>query len=166
MEIMSVQVITLVLVAIVSILVVSALFRRPSSNLGLQSSDVKELKRSLEQKENNLREAWKNADKFEALAGERKEEIERQKADLLTLRAKLETEFKAQQSLSNEISRLEAEMAAERASSEEKIQVLSKIQEDMKLSFKDLAVQALERQGEHFSKSSQEKLQATLIPLK
>jgi DNA recombination protein RmuC len=129
-------------------------------------SEISDLKKASDRKDGELRDAWKNADKFEALAGERKEEIDRLNGDLSKLRVKLEGEAEEQQKLSNIISRMEAEMKAEREASEEKIQMLSKVREDMEAKFKELAAEALKLQGEQFSKSNIEKLQATLTPLK
>jgi len=57
-------------------------------------------------------------------------------------------------------------MKAEQEASEQKIQMLSKIREDMQAKFKELAAEALKLQGEQFSKANIEKLQATLTPLK
>src|SRR6056297_783905 len=157
---------TLVAVAVVGLLVIVSLFRKPKTNDAALESEISGLKQAIDRKDGELREAWKNADKFEALAGERKEEIDRLNGNLSKLRVKLEGEAEEQQKLSNTISRMEAEMKAERETSEEKIQMLSKIRDDMEAKFKDLAAEALKIQGEQFSKSNIEKLQATLTPLK
>lgn len=157
---------TLVAVAVVGLLVLVSLFRKPKTNDAALQSEISDLKKASDRKDGELRDAWKNADKFEALAGERKEEIDRLNGDLSKLRVKLEGEAEEQQKLSNIISRMEAEMKAEREASEEKIQMLSKVREDMEAKFKELAAEALKLQGEQFSKSNIEKLQATLTPLK
>ncbi len=158
--------VTLVAVAVVGLLVLASLFRKPETNDAALQSEISESKKAIEQKDGELRDARKNADKFEALAGERKEEIDRLNGDLSKLRIKLEGEAEEQQKLSNTISRMEAEMKAEREASEEKVKMLSKVREDMEAKFKELAAEALKLQGEQFSKSNIEKLQATLTPLK
>ena len=129
---------TLVAVAVVGLLVIVSLFRKPKTNDAALESEISGLKQAIDRKDGELREAWKNADKFEALAGERKEEIDRLNGDLSKLRVKLEGEADEQQKLSNTISRMEAEMKAEREASDEKIQMLSKIRDDMEAKFKDL----------------------------
>lgn len=157
---------TLVVVTIVGLLVVVLLFRKPKSDDATLKSEISDLKKTIESKDGELRGAWKSADRFEALAGERKDEIDRLNGDLSKLRVKLEKEGEEQQTLTNTISRLQAEMKAEQQASEQKIQMLSKIREDMQAKFKELAAEALTLQGEQFSKANIEKLQATLTPLK
>lgn len=160
------SILTLVGVAIVGFLVVVLLFRKPKNIEAALQPEISELKQTIERKEGDLRDAWKNADRFEALAGERKEEIDRLNGDLSKLRAKLEGETEKQQTLTNTISRLEAEMKAEQEVSDQKIHMLSKLREDMEAKFKELAAEALKLQGEQFSKANIEKLQATLTPLR
>jgi DNA recombination protein RmuC len=157
---------TLVAVAVIGLLVLISLFRKPKTNDAALQSEISELKKAIEKKDWDLRDAWKNADKFEALAGERKEETDRLNGDLSKLRLKLENEAEEQQKLSNTISRLDAEMKADKEASAEKIEMLSKVRQDMEAKFKELAAEALKLQGEQFSKANIEKLQATLSPLK
>ena len=153
-------------IALLGLFVLVVLFRRPGRDGATLRNQVADLKSAGAKKDGELREAWKNADAFGALAGERKEEIDRLNGDLSKLRARLDGEAEDRQKLSNTISRLEAEMKAERAASEEKIAMLSKIREDMESKFKELANEALKLQGEQFSKSNIEKLRHTLTPLK
>ncbi len=143
-----------------------AFLRKPKGDGTILPAQIAQIKKAAETKDHELREAWKNANKFEALAVERKTEIERLYGDLSKLRGKLENEANERQELSNTVSRLQAEMKAEKKTSEDKIRMLSKLREDMQLKFKELAAEALEFQGEQFSKSNIEKLQATLTPLK
>ena len=157
---------TLITVGLTGLLVVVLLLRKPSANNTELKSEISELKELRDRKDVDLREAWKNADKFEALAGERKEEIDRLNGDLSKLRQKLEDEAEEQQRLSNTISRMQAEMKSERESSIEKIDLLTKLREEMEARFKELASEALKLQGDQFSKANIEKLQATLTPLK
>jgi DNA recombination protein RmuC len=152
--------------ALVALLVLIVLLRKPKHDDSALKAEIAELRQSVIVKDSELRDARKNADKFEALAGERKEEIERLNGDLSKLRVKLENEGEAQNILSNKISRLEAEMKAEREASGEKIEMLSKLRADMEAKFKELAAEALKLQGEQFSKTNIERLQATLTPLK
>lgn len=148
-------------------LLVLIFFRRKSHNdNSVLQSEVAVLRRTIASKDSELREAWKNADKYEALAGERKGEIDRLNGDLSKLRLKLDGEAIEQQKLSNTVARLEAEMKAQREASEEKIEILSEVRTDMEAKFKELAAEALKLQGEQFSKTNIEKLQATLMPLK
>lgn len=151
---------------LVGLLVLILLMRKPSQSDAATQAEITELRKTLSAKDGELREAWKNADKYEALAGERKGEIDRLNGDLSKLRLKIDEEVEEQQRLSNTISRLEAEMKAEREASVEKIEILSKLRADMESKFKELTSEALKLQGEQFSKSNIEKLQATLTPLK
>ena len=114
----------------------------------------------------NARSARQRADRFEALAEERKTEINRLNGDLSKLRARLDTETETQRQLSMTISRLESEKEAGRTAAEEKIQMLESIREGMQTKFRELATEALKVQGEQFSRTNLEKLQATLTPLK
>lgn len=157
---------TLIAVVVVALLVLALLFRKPKNDDGSLKSEIEDQKKNIEKKDAELRDAWKNADKFEALAGERKEEVDRLNGDLSKLRLKLEEAAEEQQRLSNIISRQEAEVKAAGEASEEKILMLSQVREDMESKFRELAAEALKVQGEQFSKSNLEKLQATLTPLK
>ena len=163
---LDISIFTLIAVGLTALLVVVLLLRKPSNNDTALNSEISELKEIRDRKDSELRDAWKNADKFEALAGERKEEIDRLNGDLSKLRQKLENEAEEQQRLSNAISRMDAEMKSERESSLEKIELLTKLREEMEAKFKELAADALRLQGEQFSKANIEKLQATLTPLK
>jgi len=150
------DVVSLLATAILGLLVVIALFRKPKDDGSTRVA----------KSDDALREAREDAAKFEALAGERKQEMDRLNGDLSKLRGRLETGANERQELSNTISRLQAEMKAERETSDEKIRMLSKLRDDMEAKFKDIATEALDLQGEKFSKSSIERLQATLAPYK
>jgi len=113
-----------------------------------------------------IRTSVTDASKFKALAEERKAEVDRLNQDLSKLRNKLDFENEEKTNLSNKVSELIAQSHAERKSSEEKIQILTQFRKDMETKFKELASEALQIQGENFSKSNIEKLEATLLPLK
>lgn len=166
MDSMDTSLLTLAATAFVGLLVLIVLVRKPKGNDVALQAEISDLKQTIEKRDGDLRSAWQNADKFEALAGERKDEIDRLNGDLSKLRLKLENEAEEQKKLSNTISRMDAEMKAEREASEEKIKMLSNVRQDMEAKFKELAAEALKLQGEQFSKSNIEKLQATLTPLK
>ena len=116
--------------------------------------------------ESEIRASDKEAAKYTALADERKAEVDRLNQDLSKLRSKLDLENEEKTNLSNKVSELIAQGLAERKSSDEKIEILTKFRKDMESKFKELANEALQLQGENFSKSNIEKLEATLLPLK
>lgn len=157
---------TLLAVVILGALVVFMLFRKPKGEGHVQQTEHATLRTAFEKQEGELREARTRADRYDALAGERKAEIDRLNSDLSKLREKLDCEAEDRQKLSNTISRLQAEMKATQEASEDKIRMLSELRKDMEIKFKDLAAQALALQGEQFSKSNIERLKATLTPLK
>lgn len=130
-----------------------------NSDLGVYEEKIKHL-------EAEIRTSVTDASKFTALAEERKSEVDRLNQDLSKLRNKLDFENEEKTSLSNKVSELIAQSHAERKSSEEKIQILTQFRKDMETKFKELASEALQIQGENFSKSNIEKLEATLLPLK
>ncbi|MCC5988031.1 MAG: DNA recombination protein RmuC [Pararhodobacter sp.] len=111
---------TLIAIGLLAVLVVVALFRRPRGNAS--GADIAAMQKALADKDAELREAWRNANRFEALAGERKEEIDRLNGDLSKLRRKLEEDAEKLQVASSRISGLEAELKAERQTGEEREQ--------------------------------------------
>ncbi len=157
---------TLAGVVILALLVALAQFRRPGSDSETLRSEMTSLKKDARERDGQLVEARSNADKYEALAIERKEETERLSGDLSKLRRRLDEETEKQTRLSKRISELETEMKAERAASEERIEMLTKVREGMEAKFKDLAAEALKVQGEQFSKANLERLDLALTPLK
>ena len=124
------------------------------------------LKQELKEKNEQLGIAQNDASKFEAIASERKHEIERLNGDLSKLRTKIDQKTEEQTNLSKKVSELETRIQAERTASEEKIAILSKMRENMEAKFKELAAEALQVQGEQFSRSNFEKLNVVLAPLK
>ena len=130
------------------------------------ASENAALKRDIQAKDTELREAWKIGDRFEALAVERKAEIDRMLREAAERRQEMEAAGQRQQSLSNDVSRLQAQMVSERQAAQEKIEMLTKVRQDMESKFRELAQEALKVQGEAFSKANVEKLTATLTPLK
>ncbi|MDA9074572.1 DNA recombination protein RmuC [Amylibacter sp.] len=130
-----------------------------NSGLSVYDEKIKHL-------EVEIRTSVTDASKFKALAEERKAEADKLNQDLSKLRNKLDFENEEKTNLSNKVSELIAQSHAERKSSEEKIQILTQFRKDMETKFKELASEALQIQGENFSKSNIEKLEATLLPLK
>jgi DNA recombination protein RmuC len=157
---------TLIVVVVIGFLGLVALFRHPKTYDSSLQSELESLTSKNEQKDKDLREAYSRADRFEALAEERSMENTRQNGDLSKLRSKLDEEAQTKQQLTNTISRIESEMKSEKRVSEEKIEFLGKVRQDMESKFRELAQEALKVQGEAFSKSNLEKLEATLTPLK
>ena len=157
---------TLIVVVVIGFLGLVALFRRPKTYDSSLQSELESLTSKNEQKDKDLREAYSRADRFEALAEERSMENTRQNGDLSKLRSKLDEDAQTKQQLTNTISRIESEMKSEKRVSEEKIEFLGKVRQDMESKFRELAQEALKVQGEAFSKSNLEKLEATLTPLK
>jgi len=66
----------------------------------------------------------------------------------------------------SEIARLGAELAAEKRQGEDKLALLQSVRKDMEDRFKALADQAVRQNGEELSKTSRERLEAALNPLK
>ncbi len=130
------------------------------------NSDLNVYNEKIKHLEVEIRTSVTDASKFKALAEERKAEVDRLNQDLSKLRNKLDFENEEKTNLSNKVSELIAQSHAERKSSEEKIQILTQFRKDMETKFKELASEALQIQGENFSKSNIEKLEATLLPLK
>lgn len=155
-----------VVLALALFFTVLLLLRRRKSDARPLPGDTSDLSAVLESKETELREALRNANRFEALADERKAEIDRLNGDLSKLRARLDQEAEEQRELTGKISHLETKMEAERQSSKERLQTLSEYRSEMQAKFSEMATEALRLQGERFSKSSLEKLDAALTPLK
>lgn len=205
--------------AVLGLWVLILLFYRPKNATA-------SLQDALRVKEKEIRDALNAGNRAEALAEERKTEIDRLNGDLSKLRRKLdedtqqarmdasrisslETELKAakeladttaarvaetvsdlrdrmkakddeiavlrkrlddaateKQGLHGQINKLTAELKAQSEAASEKIEILSKVREDMEAKFGELAREALKIQGEAFSKTNIERLTATLTPLK
>jgi DNA recombination protein RmuC len=101
----------------------------------------------------------------EALADLRAQIAERD-GQVRDLRAKLDQAGTDKQALTGEVNRLQAEMTARGEAAAEKIEILSKVRADMEAKFGELAREALKIQGEAFSATNLERLNATLAPLK
>lgn len=82
------------------------------------------------------------------------------------LRGKLDQAGADKQALTGEVNRLQAELTAQGEAAAEKIEILSKVRADMEAKFGELAREALKIQGEAFSATNLERLNATLTPLK
>lgn len=166
MQYLDINSIILIALLVISTFVLVLLIRKPKESEVQLRGQLSEIVDKLEAKEHELREAWKNADRAEALVEERKTEIDRLNSDLSKLREKIDADAVIQTKLSNNVTRLQAEIKGERKSAAEKMEVLTEFRQEMELKFKQLAEDALKVQGEQFSKSNLEKLQATLMPLK
>lgn len=147
-----------VLIAIGLLIVVLAL-RRPKG-------DAPALRAALEAREEDLRSALSAAYRFEALAEERRAELDRQAAELSRLQHKADEDAARARAAAARIAGLEAEMRAQQQAAAEKYDTLSKLRADMEAKFGDLAREALRVQGEAFSQTNIERLAATLSPLK
>lgn len=162
-------VILLLVLLLLLVALVCLLLLRPRATGGddaLWASENAALKRDIQSKDAALRDAWKTGDRFEALAVERKAEIDRMLQEATERRREMEAAGQRQQTLSNDVSRLQAQMTSERQAAQEKIEMLTKVRQDMESKFRELAQEALKVQGEAFSKANVEKLTATLSPLK
>ena len=102
----------------------------------------------------------------QSVLAERKSEIQRLGENAKDLRVRVEAEQLAHQTLKARISSLETQIDGERVAAIEKIELLSKIRDDMQERFRQLADEALRTQGDAFSKANIQKLEATLTPLK
>ena len=101
-----------------------------------------------------LSDAEQTSARASALAEERKSEIERLNQDLSKLRSKIEDQNEKSRTQSNELTKVTANRAAEQKASQEKIEMLSQVRDEMTAKFKELAEEALTAQGESFSKAN------------
>lgn len=101
----------------------------------------------------------------EALTDLRAQIAERD-AQVRDLRTKLDQAGADKQALTGQVNRLQAELTAQGEAAAEKIEILSKVRADMEAKFGELAREALKIQGEAFSATNLERLNATLTPLK
>ena len=163
---LNMQTLTLIGIVCVGVLVIVALIRRPKRGGEAGTDEMDALKAELESRTTELRDERSRADRFEAFAEERGTEIVRLNGDLSKLRTRLDEGSGKQTELSNTIARLEATMKAEREAAQDKIDTLTRVREEMVTRFRELAQEALNVQGEAFSKSNLEKLDAALTPLK
>jgi DNA recombination protein RmuC len=82
------------------------------------------------------------------------------------LRVKIDQAGTERQALTGQVNKLQAELTAQGEAASEKIEILSKVRADMEAKFGELAREALKVQGEAFSATNLERLNATLTPLK
>ncbi|MGY6534877.1 MAG: DNA recombination protein RmuC [Pararhodobacter sp.] len=150
--------------AMLAVLVVIAFVWRLGGMAG--RARVAALQQALAAREIDLRNATNAANRYEALAAERRAEVAAWKEEAGALRLRLEQEARGQQAQAATISRLQAELRAQTQAAAEKIEILSRVRADMEARFHELAREALKVQGEEFSKVNLERLQATLTPLK
>ena len=137
MEQIDTNTLTLIAVAVVGILVLILLFRRPTRDDGALLSEVGSLKEAIEKKDGELRGALKRADGGEALAEERKNEVDRLNGDLSKLRLKLEEAAREERNLASTISSQKTQIEAEREASNEKIKTLTELRRDMEGKFRE-----------------------------
>ncbi len=161
-----VDLVILAALALVLLVAVVIVIRRPGGDgEQLAKANIK-LTAAVEAKDAELREALRNANRFEALADERKSENERLNGDLSKLRAKLDGASEERRQLTGSISQLETKLEAERQFDKERLETLTRFRGEMEAKFGEMASEALKIQGERFSKSSIERLEAALTPLK
>lgn len=158
--------ITLAAFALLMLLVLVGMVRRPKSDAGSWRNRAAELEARLAERDGEIRTALDAASTHKALADERATQIERLNGDLSKLRTRLDEDAEKQRALSSTITGLRTQMEAQREAADDKIQTLTQIREDMERKFHQLAQDALKTQGEAFSKANLEKLEATLTPLK
>jgi DNA recombination protein RmuC len=101
----------------------------------------------------------------EALADLRAQITERD-GQIRDLRVKLDQAGTDKQALTGQVNKLQAELKAQGEAAAEKIEILSRVRADMEAKFGELARDALKVQGEAFSATNLERLNATLTPLK
>lgn len=101
----------------------------------------------------------------EALADLRAQIAERD-GQVRDLRTKLDQAGTEKQALTGQVNKLQAELRAQGEAAVEKIEILSKVRADMEAKFGELAREAPKIQGEAFSATNLERLNATLTPLK
>lgn len=101
----------------------------------------------------------------EALADLRGQIAERD-GQVRDLRTKLDQAGAEKQALTGQVNKLQAELKAQGEAAAEKIEILSRVRADMEAKFGELAREALKIQGEAFSATNLERLNATLTPLK
>jgi DNA recombination protein RmuC len=147
--------------AVIILLLVLLIIKRPQRN----PSELKSFE-SINELKSSLSEAQQFSARTSALADERKSEIDRLNQDLSKLRLKIDDLNDQLRTQSNEITQLNANRVADQRAAQEKIDMLTHLREGMEIKFKELAQQALKAQGESFSKTNIEKLEATLTPLK
>lgn len=82
------------------------------------------------------------------------------------LRLRLDQAGTDKQALTGQVNKLQAELTAQGEAAAEKIEILSRVRADMEAKFGELAREALKVQGEAFSATNLERLNATLTPLK
>lgn len=111
----------------------------------------------------NLRDA---ASRAQALADERQNMLDKFEKDFSDLRADLKAITEKYTMQKAETAKLEEKIDAEHRAANEKITFLQKFRAEMEMKFKDLASDALKTQGEAFSKTNLEKIEATLAPLR
>lgn len=135
-----------------------------------KSEEISTLKARISQLEADIRAANAMAESTatrtkETLADLRAQIVERDE-QVGALRATLDQAGTDKQTLTGQVNKLQAELKAQREAAAEKIEILSKVRADMEAKFGELAREALKVQGEAFSKTNIEKLNATLTPLK
>ncbi len=148
-----------------AVLLIVLMRRQKANESALRSENIK-LISIADRLKDELKLTATKADRAEALAEERKSEADRLMGDLSKLRHKLDEKIDEELQLSSIISQLETEMRSEKTAAAEKVQFLTRLHADMESKFREMAQEALKVQGEAFSKSNLEKLDAALTPLK
>jgi len=103
---------------------------------------------------------------FESVASERERTIERLSAEKTGLVIDLQAKAEAESRALARISKLEAELNAERESLKEKLALLESAKEALAHQFQALAAEILEQKSKTFSEGSQKELGTLLAPLR
>ena len=113
------------------------------------------------------REGLAERDRRQAQAvADHKAEVTGWREERDALRHRLEHEAETREAQASTISRLQTELRAQAEASAEKLELLTRVRADMEAKFQELARQALQVQGEAFSRVNLERLNAALTPLK
>lgn len=139
-------------------------------NGAARADEISALQRHISQIEAKLNSAAALAELTAAQTNQVQADLRGQIAErdgqVQALRGKLDEAGAEKQALTGEVNRLQAELTAQGEAAAEKIEMLSKVRADMEAKFGELAREALRVQGEAFSQTNIERLNATLTPLK
>ncbi|MCL1629485.1 DNA recombination protein RmuC [Roseibaca sp. V10] len=135
-----------------------------------KSEEISTLKSRISQLEADLRAAEALAKTTATRTSETltdlRAQITERDGQVRDLRGKLDQAGAEKQALTGQVNKLQAELKAQGEAAAEKIEILSRVRADMEAKFGELAREALKVQGEAFSATNIERLNATLTPLK
>ena len=135
-----------------------------------KSEEISALQARISRLDAELRAAGTLAETTAARTAEAMRDLRAQIAErdgqVRDLRTKLDQAGAEKQALTGQVNKLQAELKAQGEAAAEKIEILSRVRADMEAKFGELAREALKIQGEAFSATNLERLNATLTPLK